>query len=350
MFRSIVVSESALWDETVKSFSFYDVYYLSGYVKGFALNGDGEPILFHYEDKEIRGICVMMKRDISLSGTIDGIDYYDLITPYGYGGWLFEGKVDKDVFNRFYEEYTYELIRNNIVSIFTRFHPLLKNADIIAPYLPGIVYLGDTINMYLESAEVIFANNTSKNRNTIRKAEKAGVVIKHSDDSSLIPIFMEIYNATMDRDSAAPYYYFKPEFYDSLFSGLQGNVTFFYAEYEGRIISISIIMYANGHMHYHLSGSLMEYRHLAPSNLLLNEAALWGSSMGFRTFHLGGGVGAGEDNLYKFKKAFNRNSNNKFAIGKEIINKDIYDRLVEQRVRKDKDFNPDSSFFPLYRA
>ena len=91
------------------------------------------------------------------------------------------------------------------------------------------------------------------------------------------------------------------------------------------------MLYGNKQMHYHLSGSLIEYRNLAPSNLLLYKAALWGCEQGFKTFHLGGGVGSGEDGLYKFKAAFNRNSNYQFSIGKEdkVLRKIFLDMLAD---------------------
>ena len=95
---------------------------------------------------------------------------------------------------------------------------------------------------------------------------------------------------------------------------------------------------------------MFEYRNLAPSNLLLYKAALWGHEQGFKTFHLGGGVGSGEDNLYKFKAAFNRNSDYQFSIGKEIFDQEKYNDLVAKRVSRDKDFNKESTYFPLYRA
>lgn len=81
----------------------------------------------------------------------------------------------------------------------------------------------------------------------------------------------------------------------------------FYAEYNNEIIAMSIILLANKRMHYHLSGVKYEFRPLAPTNLLLYEAALWGSKQGFESFHLGGGLKSSEDGLFKFKQAFNRN-------------------------------------------
>jgi hypothetical protein len=83
---------------------------------------------------------------------------------------------------------------------------------------------------------------------------------------------------------------------------------------------------------------------------LLYKAALWGCEQGCKTFHLGGGVGSGEDNLYKFKAAFNKNSDYQFSIGKEIFDQEKYDELVAMRAKKDPDFNPYSKYFPLYRS
>ena len=103
-------------------------------------------------------------------------------------------------------------------------------------------------------------------------------------------------------------------------------------------------------MSYHLSGSDVEYRNLAPSNLLLYKAALWGYEQGFKTFHLGGGIGSGEDNLYKFKAGFNKKSNYQFSIGKQVFNKERYDELVNNRIAENSEFDINSLFFPLYRS
>ena len=83
---------------------------------------------------------------------------------------------------------------------------------------------------------------------------------------------------------------------------------------------------------------------------MLYKAALWGCEKGFKTFHLGGGVGSGEDNLYKFKEGFNRNSDYQFSIGKEIFDQEKYNELVAIRTKEDASFNPESHYFPLYRS
>ena len=106
------------------------------------------------------------------------------------------------------------------------------------------------------------------------------------------------------------------------------------------------MLFANGKINYHLSGSVREYSSLAATNLLLYETALWGCDNGYKTLYLGGGVGSGEDSLFKFKKAFYRGEDlNRFYIGKCIFNKNKYDELVSMRTDLE-----DTGFFPKYRA
>ncbi len=118
----------------------------------------------------------------------------------------------------------------------------------------------------------------------------------------------------------------------------------FYAVKDREVIAASVILMANGMMNYHLSGSKREYSSLAATNLLLYEAALWGCANGYKTFYLGGGVGSGEDSLFKFKRAFYKRDLNHFYIGKRIYNEKKYKVLVEMRGKIE------SAFFPLYRA
>jgi lipid II:glycine glycyltransferase (peptidoglycan interpeptide bridge formation enzyme) len=123
----------------------------------------------------------------------------------------------------------------------------------------------------------------------------------------------------------------------------------FYAEFEGRIISASIILFSNGHQHYHLSASDREYQSLAATNLLLYEAACWGCENGHKTFHLGGGLGCRTDNLYNFKKAFNRSSDTTFGIGRKIFDQLKFDELLSIRA-VDESFDLNTCFFPAYRG
>lgn len=343
MIQIIGTSQLKLWDEIVCSFSEYDVYYLSGYVHAFQIHGDGEPQLLFYEHEGLRAIYVYMKRKTAIEG------WYDSITPYGYGGVLFEGDTTEGNLKAFWDAYVQKMKDESIVCNFVRYHPVLANA-VPMKVVSDVIDLGKTVAFHLDSPEVIWQNIVPKNRNMIRKAERNGIEIHHAADMSLFKDFVQIYNTTMDKDNAEEYYYFSDEFYKSIHEDLDGHYEMFYATYEGKIIAMSIMLFANKQVHYHLSGSVLEYRNLAPSNLLLYKAALWGYEHGYKTFHLGGGVGSGEDNLYKFKAAFNRESDYKFSIAKMIFDQEKYDALVAERAARDPGFDMASNFFPLYRS
>ena len=306
-------------------------------------NNYGDPFLLYYEGNGLRAIYAYMRRPTAIEGE------YDSVTPYGYGGVLFEGDTSEESKTSFWREYLAAMEQEHIVDNFVRYHPVLKNAEPMKS-VSNVIDLGKTIAFDLTSHEVIWENIISKNRNMIRKAEKNGIEIHHGKDLALFEDFRRIYNATMEKDNAEEYYFFGEKFYESIHNDLRDNYEMFYAVYEGQIIAMSIILFANKQMHYHLSGSMMEYRNLAPSNLLLYKAAVWGCEQGFKTFHLGGGVGSGEDNLYKFKAAFNKISDYQFSIGKEIFDQEKYDELVALRAKEDPEFNQDSKFFPLYRS
>lgn len=337
------LKEAEEWDKIVRSFIEYDVYWLSGYVKAFQIHGDGEPLLIYYEKNNTRGINVVMKRDVALDmhfkGRIESGKFFDFSTPYGYGGWIIEGRDVEDLFHA-YEHWINE---NNIICEFVRFHPLIKNHKYCEQFY-NIIQLGEVVHMDLHSPDDIWNNIVSKNRNVIRKAKKNNIKIYNGRFPEIYKKFQEIYDSTMDKNNAAEYYYFEPEFYMSILEDLPQNAQVFWAEKEEQIIAASIILTTNGLMNYHLSGSLREFSSLAPSNLLLYTAAIWGSLNGYQTFYLGGGVGSGEDNLFKFKKAFYKGKLNHFFIGKKIYNSECYDDLVNMRK------NTESGFFPKYRA
>lgn len=343
MIELFDLAHSEEWDNKVMSFTNYDVYYLSGYVRAFHLHGDGDPYLLFYEVDGLKAIYVYMRRPTAIE------EVYDSVTPYGYGGVLFEGDTSEKNLMAFWKAYVEEMGKEHIVDNFVRYHPVLKNAEPMKS-VSNVIDLGKTIAMDLTSPELIWDNIHSKNRNMIRKAEKNGIVIEHGQGMDLFDKFIKIYNSTMDKDHAEEYYYFKRPFYESIHYDLQDNYELFYAKLEDKIIAMSIMLFANGRLNYHLSGSEMEYRNLAPSNLLLYKAALWGSEKGFKTFHLGGGVGSGEDNLYKFKAAFNKVSDYQFSIGKQVFNQEKYEELVKIRKESDLNFDETSHYFPLYRA
>ena len=343
-FQVFTQKESDIWHQKLSLFPKSDVYYYPEYADAFRVNGDGEPICIFYEKDGFRALNVVMKRPVPNPHNNEDLNQYcDFVTPYGYGGFLLSDNDPEALagFVKAYEKYCKE---EQVVAEFVRFHPVINNAhDVDSLY--QVIDLGHTVCMDTSSEEVIFKNITSKNRNMIRKAEKNGVEIRTGNSKELYLKFEEIYNETMRKVDADAYYFFKEDFYDSIREQLKDNSTIFYAVKEDEIIAMSIILFSEGAMHYHLSASKREYQTYAPTNLILYKAACWGAQNGMRTFHLGGGLGSREDHLYHFKKEFNRGEDTQFSIGKKVFIQDVYDKLCEV-----VEADPDATFFPRYRA
>ena len=289
-----------------------------------------------------------MRRDIAndtkFSGILELNKYYDYETPYGYGGPLSEKHIPLQSQVEFLNEIKDK--DKGIVSQFIRFHPLLKNHT-IASNLFEIRYLHDTVYMDSTSTDIIMANMDSKNRNMIRKAIKNAVEIERREITDYKP-FISLYEETMLKDNADEYYFFNEDYF-KIQQSLHGNACFFYAIKEGTIIAGALMYYNENFMHYHLAGTRTEFRKFSPSNLLLYEAACWASKQGIKKFHLGGGI-TQDDNLFGFKKQFNKNGKLPFYIGRTIFDNNAYTSLLNKRKLIHFNFDINNNRLIQYRA
>ncbi|MDR1467424.1 MAG: GNAT family N-acetyltransferase [Oscillospiraceae bacterium] len=340
------------WDSIVEKFKNNDIYFKSCYSLLCSLCGDGDPMLFYYEEKEAKICLVALKKDISkcrkFENLIENNKFYDLSTPYGYSGFLVENQRKSYKFlDNFFDKFTTYCINNNIVSLFIRFHPTLQNQCGFEKFCK-IIKLKKTVYIDTENQEKIVKNISSKCRNTIRKAQKLGVKIK-IDKGEDFDKFIEIYLETMNKNDANKYYYFNNEYFEYMTKNMSENLAFFYANYKNKTIASSIILYCKNHAHYHLSGTKSEYRNFSANDLILFESAVWCSKNSIKNFHLGGGID-GEDNLFSFKKKFNKDGIIDFYIGKIIFDKEKFEYLINLRIENDKNFDQNTNTIITYRG
>jgi lipid II:glycine glycyltransferase (peptidoglycan interpeptide bridge formation enzyme) len=171
---------------------------------------------------------------------------------------------------------------------------------------------------------------STKNRNTIRKAQKSGLIFKADYDFQYLNAFIQLYNATMQRLSADDFYYFPENYYEDFLLSFQGKCFLGVVMLCNEVISSAIFMYAPPYGHYHLSGSKKEFKNLCPNNLLIFEAAKELKKNGVIKFHLGGGSDANPQNsLLEFKSRFAK-ERCQFSIGKIIFNNEIYQKTCHQ--------------------
>lgn len=346
----ITTENKKQWNEIVKSFSHWDIYYLCEYAKSLELNGDGKAYLIYYKQKE-RSICyVIIEKDIANStyffNHLQKDIWFDWETPYGYGAFLENGKIDKKFIENFLKELKEYCEKKHIVSQFLRFHPLIsnyKNWEITC----DVKHLKQTIFIDTSSEELIMKNMDRLCRNRVRKALKNGVTIQIEEKEHLEE-FIDIYKQTMIRNNADDYYFFDQKYFDYIFDSMKNNIKLFCAYYENKIIGAVIFFFNENYMHYHLSGMLEEYKSLASINLLTYQAAVWASQRGIKALHLGGGVGK-EDSLFHFKEKFNKNGKIDFCIGRNIFDKKQYENLMQIRRKTDESFEENNKLMIQYR-
>ena len=281
---------------------------------------------------------------------IDGIQYYDIVTPYGYGGPIMVEPTDKKKLLQLYHEVFAKYCEDNhIVCEFIRYHPIYRNyEDFGAVY--QTVYSRHTVGTNLKDYENPMQSEFSKTaRREVRKAESAGVTCTINLHPDNLDVFRKLYEETMDRNHANEMYYFPDEYYKILTTTLKDSVLEIQAQYDGETVASEIYFIAGGLMHAHLLGNNHKLLDVGGGVILEAAAAKWGKDNGYEYIHHGGGRSSAEDDpLYKYKKKFGKNTEFDFYMGKKIWNQEVYDRLVALREAEGEITN--TEYFPKYRG
>jgi hypothetical protein len=287
-----------------------DAYYRRPYVESAALLDRGRPFLLEHDGVFFAGIEREGPRDVT--------------SPYGYGGPTGPG------FWPAYDDWARE---RGVVSTFVRFHPLLGNQQ-GAPI--HVEQLAPTVAWRLGDDRDLLAGLHFKHRNKVRKAENAGAAVTQADG---LGGFVELYEDTMRRIDADPFYLFEPAYWERL---SELPLVRFDAAIDGEVVASALCLASPPWLHYHLSGTTDAGRETGSSTLVLLEAARWAQQQGYERFHLGGGLGGKADSLHHFKARFDPEGLVEAALGKAIHDEDAYRELSGREAGYD-------GFFPAYR-
>lgn len=321
-----------------------DIYFEEDYGRIYESMEKGKVFTFLFEDELGTIKHMFIKREIPLK--VNNQLFYDITTPYGYGGPIIEKGLDEnksELLLKFQKQFEKFCKDNNIVSEFIRYHPIYQNAkDFNSIY--ETLYMHDTVGTNLKKYDDPFESEfTKKCRQNIRKALKKGVSYNVSKNVN-IEKFKQIYYSTMNRNNASDYYYFDENYFKDCLKYFKNNLIFVEAIYQDNTIAAGLYFIWNKTIHIHLSGTLSEYLYLSPAYILRYAVTLWGKENGYELIHHGGGRTNDEnDGLFKFKKQFGINTSYKFYIGKKIWNYEIYNKLMKLTG------NPSNDYFPAYR-
>lgn len=341
------------WDEIVQRAHEYDFYHLSAYHKLACHRGEGRPFLFVLEESDRFIALPLLLRPVSEVPGLESEDYLDATSVYGYAGPVCS---EPNLPGRFVESFQRELqatLRQmNVVSVFSRLHPLLDQKALLNGL--GIVKdQGKTVVIDLtKTVEEQWRDFRQAHRRYLNRLRRNGWKSASCHGSECIgkPLqeFIAIYNETMNRVKADPYYYFDESYFVSLFTMPGVETYLFWVELEAQIGAMGIFTLCNGIVQYHLSGTSSRFLKQAPMKLVLDEVRLWATDVGARFFHLGGGLKGRQDSLFEFKAGFSKR-HEIFRVWNWVVDEAAYQHLMGVR-GKEARTDLEDGFFPGYRA
>lgn len=159
---------------------------------------------------------------------------------------------------------------------FIRFCPLHEDTPTHCGWFKKLGFRPAPIHMHPElswmlditkSEDQLLMEMRKTTRYLIKRSEKDGVSISMSTDPADIKLFWPIYQETAARQHFTPFSkkYLEEEF--KLFAA-DNQIAFFFAHYQGEVISVAIIVFYGESAFYHHSGSTNKFEKVNASYLL----------------------------------------------------------------------------------
>ncbi len=302
-----------------------DPYFSPDYHQAYAHDG-ATSWLYRYRDSTgtlMYPVRLHPIRAVGVEPVADGLQ--DLETVYGYTGpWATTD--DPDFLRRAWHGFIPWVQEQRVVSEFCRFHPVLETHRFAAP---GMTVIRDreTVAIPLTGGPAaMWAGYESVLRNRLRKAVAHGLTCRRLTLAEGLEPFRSLYETTMTLLKADDFYVFPASYYERL-AALGDRLAIFAVFKDELPVAAALFLAGERTVHYHLGGSLPEYRVLAPNNLLFHTVAEWAMARGAHHLLLGGGrTNRDDDELLRFKRRFTKTTV-PFFFGKRIWQPDRYAQL-----------------------
>lgn len=282
MYELVFASHIQRWQQILDLFNIRDIYFTRDYLISALKLDPGEAMLFYYTDEEGHGeiLYAFIKRKLEKGGN----SYYDITTPFGYGGPVLRASNDAEKLTANFLNIFSEYCRGEkILAEFIRFHPVLNNSAYFKEELELIpVYETHTINLESvplggEGTAASPDDETEKNGLSFRKLG----TVKHMFD------FLILYYSTIrGNDEKDSYYFFTNDYFEGLVSSLGPDLHLFGIYKENKLLVATYVLAKGETIYHHLSGKSEEGIPPEAESELLYGIAEWGASNGFRYFHI----------------------------------------------------------------
>ncbi|NTZ16378.1 peptidoglycan bridge formation glycyltransferase FemA/FemB family protein [Paenibacillus sp. JMULE4] len=253
-------------------------------------------------------------------GKVDGTNFYDIQSPYGYGGPI-STTADAKFLSNAWAYFLSWASQQSILAEFIRFHPLLENWNF---YYGNYKRDRETVWINLMNSDIL-ASFKTRARTSVRKAKKNGLLAEIITDKKDVSSFVEIYQATMQSLDANQFYFFPETYYEKL---LEWDKAFIVnCKLQEETVATGLFLCDGLNIEYHLSGSTSTGKELGATNLILYEASIYGKGLGYSKLHLGGGSTPTENNPLLFFKSGFSDERAHYKIGSYIHNEEAYQAM-----------------------
>lgn len=326
--RVVPITDRESWNKYLEQTTAYDLYHTWLY---HSLNEEGDPRLLVFEEGESLMLLPLVFREIP------GTDWKDVTSVYGYAGWVCRQAVFSPQLFEMLEEY---MRQEKVVSVFLRLHPLISGSD---TFLKGTVKVMNTttgIDLALPSDKQFMSYSASVRR-SILKNRRQGLRVRRAGTLADLQHFIDVYRQAMGRIGADPHYFFSDSYFEQLWKSDSFETIVLLAEINGRVIAGAMFTICRGIMQYHLGGVDSSYVHCSPLKVLIDAAREWAMAANCSFFHLGGGYGGNDDQLFVFKSRMTT-LRYEFKTLQWIVDRKRYDFLSSGKKM--------TGFFPTYRS
>lgn len=279
-----------------------------------------EPVYLSYEEHGQRWL-----HSLHLT-TIAGTHFKDASSPYGYGGPL-SSSADPGFLAAAWQAYGQWMSLHRVVVEYVRFHPALANERL---YGGAVAENRTVVWMDLEAADIASAY-APRLRQTLKKANRAGLVYRECELAAHAGQFGAFYRQAMAEIGADPFFLFDEGYFGQLASSGLARLGLCQRAGDpgGPWLAACLFLDGQGLREYHLSATSPEGRAVAAPAFALHEGALAARRQGLRRMYLGGGSDVRPDNpLLFFKSAFSPDRLS-YRTGSSVFRSDDYAQLKQ---------------------
>lgn len=340
-----IITERTIWNDTI-SLSMHSDFYHTYFYHNLSKKENETPILIKYQEHNTCVLLPLLLREIENS------DYKDATSVYGYSGLLCISDMSNFDNENFKKELNLFLLKNKIVSVFSRLHPYLNSQEKILNGIGHISNPGDVVYInLLEPIKIQRQHYSNRLKTHINKAKRLCTIIK-GETKAHVQEFIKIYYENMRRVNANESYFFDESYFYQLMSSpdFEVELSLAVSNETKEIIAGALFVKTDKIVQYHLSGIKKEFLDINSIKYVIDDMRIKSTEEGYTYFNLGGGRSNKQDSLFSFKTSFSK-SLKPFKLWKYIVDENAYRDLVKQNKVAESEVNieDDQVFFPAYR-